>query len=59
MQIIYKNTDELIPYIDNPRQNDIAGDTRLKASKKINLDKVPCIIADDLTAISFYGEIDD
>lgn len=27
----------------------ICGHTRLKASKKLNLDEVPCIIADDLT----------
>ena len=27
----------------------VAGDTRYKASKKLGLEKVPCIIADDLT----------
>ncbi len=27
----------------------IAGETRLKASKLLQLDKVPCIIADELT----------
>ena len=27
----------------------IAGHTRLKAAKKLGLEKVPCIIADDLT----------
>ena len=27
----------------------VAGHTRLKAAKKLGLDKVPCIIADDLT----------
>lgn len=27
----------------------LAGNTRYKASKKLNLEKVPCIVADDLT----------
>ena len=76
MQIEYKKIDELIPYINNPRNNDeavdavansikefgfknpiivdkgleiIAGHTRFKASKKLGLDKVPVIVADDLT----------
>ena len=76
MQIVYKNIDELIPYINNPRFNDnavdavassiknfgfknpividsdneiINGHTRLKAAKKLGLDNVPVIIADDLT----------
>lgn len=76
MNVIYKSTDELIPYINNPRQNDnavdavassiknfgfkqpividsnneiIAGHTRLKAAKKLHIEEVPCIIADDLT----------
>lgn len=76
MQIIEKSTKELIPYANNPRNNDdavaavaksienfgfkvpiiidrantiIAGHTRLKAARVLNLDKVPCIIADDLT----------
>lgn len=67
---------ELIPYINNPRQNDdavdavassiknfgfkvpividgkneiINGHTRLKAAKKLGLDEVPVIVADDLT----------
>jgi site-specific DNA-methyltransferase (adenine-specific) len=75
MQIIYKNVKDLIPYINNPRNNDdsvglvassiknfgfkvpividskneiVAGHTRLLAAKKLNMDKVPCIIADDL-----------
>jgi DNA modification methylase len=76
MEIIYKQTSELIPYINNPRKNDkavdavassiknfgfkvpviidsqgeiIAGHTRLKAAKKLNIKEVPCLIADDLT----------
>lgn len=69
-------TNELIPYVNNPRKNDkavekvaasiqefgfkvpiiitsnfeiIAGHTRLKAAKKLELESVPVIIADDLT----------
>lgn len=69
-------TDKLIPYENNPRNNDgavdavaasikefgfkipiivdkdmvvVAGHTRLKAAKKLGLEKVPCIVADDLT----------
>ena len=76
INIIYKNVDELIPYINNPRRNEgaidavassiknfgfkqpividdkneiIAGHTRLLASKKIGLEEVPVIIADDLS----------
>ena len=76
IQVIYKDVDELIPYINNPRLNDnavdavassiknfgfknpividsdneiINGHTRLKAAKKLGLDTVPVIIADDLT----------
>ena len=76
MQIVEKFTKELIPYANNPRDNDnavdavaksieqfgfkvpividkdnviIAGHTRLKAAGKLKLEKVPCIIADDLT----------
>ena len=76
MEIIYKKTSELIPYINNPRKNDkavdavassiknfgfkvpiiidsqgeiIAGHTRLKAAKKLDIKEVPCLIADDLT----------
>ena len=76
MQIVEKYTKELIPYANNPRDNDnavdavaksieqfgfkvpividkdnviIAGHTRLKAAGKLKLEKVPCIIADDLT----------
>ncbi len=76
MQIENKNIEDLIPYINNPRNNDeavgavassiknfgfkvpividsngeiINGHTRLKAAKKLGLEKVPVIIADDLT----------
>ncbi len=69
-------TADLIPYENNPRNNDaavdavansikqfgfkvpividkdnviVAGHTRLKAAEKLGLDKVPCIVADDLT----------
>lgn len=75
-QIIYKSVDELVPYENNPRDNEeaveyvansirefgfkvpivvdknyiiVAGHTRLKASKKLGLEKVPVIIADDLS----------
>lgn len=74
--IIYKNVDELIPYINNPRNNEeavdavassiknfgfkvpividseneiINGHTRLKAAKKLGIEEVPCIVADDLS----------
>lgn len=76
MQIVMKNINELIPYVNNARKNDhavdavassiknygfkqpividsqgevVAGHTRLKAAKKLNMEQVPCIIADDLT----------
>lgn len=76
MEIIYKKTDELIPYINNPRNNDeavdavassiknfgfkvsividsngeiINGHTRLKAAKKLGLEEVPVITANDLS----------
>ena len=69
-------TSDLIPYENNPRNNDnaveavansirqfgfkvpividknnviVAGHTRWKAANMLGLDKVPCIIADDLT----------
>ena len=69
-------TRELIPYENNPRNNDaavdavansirqfgfkvpividkhniiVAGHTRWKAAQKLGLNKVPCIVADDLT----------
>ena len=76
MQIIEKHITEVLPYENNPRNNEnavdyvmesikqfgfkvpiiiskenviVAGHTRYKAAKKLKLDKVPCIIADDLT----------
>lgn len=76
MEIIEKFTKELIPYANNPRENDgavdavaasikefgfkvpviidkdnviVAGHTRIKAAGKLGIDKVPCIVADDLT----------
>ena len=76
MQIIQKKTVDLVPYKNNPRNNDcavnnvaesikefgfkvpividknnviVAGHTRLKASNKLGLKEVPCIVADDLT----------
>lgn len=72
----YLSVDDLIPYENNPRNNDeavdyvaksieefgfkvpivvdknnivVAGHTRLKASKKLGFEKVPVIIADDLS----------
>ena len=75
MEINMMNIEELIPYVNNPRDNDqavdavassiknfgfkvpividsenevIAGHTRLKAAKKLGMDQVPTIIADDL-----------
>ena len=74
-QIIWKKTNEVIPYEKNPRINDsaveyvanslqnfgwkqpivvdkdfviIAGHTRLKAAKKLKMETVPVIVADDL-----------
>lgn len=76
MKIIERKLSDLIPYENNPRNNDgavdavaasikefgfkvpividkanviIAGHTRFKASEKLGLEKVPCIVADDLT----------
>ena len=77
MQIEYLKLGDLIPYVNNPRNNDgeavarvassiaefgfkspiivdkdniiVAGHTRYKAAKMLNLDKVPVIKADDLT----------
>lgn len=76
MQIIELKVDVLIPYVNNPRKNNVAvdkvaasikefgfkvpivvdrdnvvvcGHTRLKAAKKLGIETVPCLIADDLT----------
>lgn len=76
MQIIQKKTTDLIPYVNNPRNNEdgidyvassiknfgfkvpiiidsgneiIAGHTRLLAAKKLGMETVPCIVADDLS----------
>lgn len=76
IDIVYKNVDELIPYVNNPRDNAnavdavassiknfgfkvpivvdkgneiVTGHTRLLAAKKLSMDKVPVIIADDLS----------
>lgn len=75
-RMFYKKTDELIPYVNNHRNNDqavdavassiknfgfkvpividskneiINGHTRLKAAKKLGIEEVPVIVADDLT----------
>jgi DNA modification methylase len=76
VNIVEKNVNEIIPYINNPRVNDnavdkvaasikafgfkvpcvissdnviVTGHTRIKAAKKLGMETVPCIIADDLT----------
>lgn len=76
MNIVEKPIAEIVPYGNNPRNNDsavdalaasikefgfkvpivldkdgviVAGHTRLKAAKKLGLQTVPCVIADDLT----------
>lgn len=76
MNIVYKKVEELIPYVNNPRNNKeaidkvassiknfgfkvplvidsqnevITGHTRLLASKKLGIEEVPVIIADDLS----------
>ena len=76
MNIVNFKVEELIPYINNPRNNNdaidkvaasikefgfkvplvidkdnvvVTGHTRLLASKKLGLEEVPCVIADDLT----------
>lgn len=76
MNITQKTLDELIPYENNPRDNDdavdyvaesikefgfkvpiiidknnviVAGHTRYKACKKLGINEVPCLVADDLT----------
>ena len=38
-----------VPIVIDTNNVIVAGHTRLKASKKLGLDKVPCIVADDLT----------
>ena len=76
MKIEYKKTVDLIPYVNNPRNNAdaidavassiknfgfkvpividsnneiVTGHTRLLAAKKLHMENVPVIIADDLT----------
>lgn len=76
MDIVNLKVEELIPYINNPRNNDdaidkvaasikefgfkvpividnnnvvVTGHTRLLASKKLGLQEVPCVVADDLS----------
>ena len=76
MKITQMLVDDLIPYENNPRNNDeavdyvaesikefgfkvpividknnviVAGHTRYKACKKLNINEVPCLVADDLT----------
>lgn len=76
LSIIYKKVEELIPYVNNPRNNKdaidkvassiknfgfkvplvidsqnevITGHTRLLASKKLGIEEVPVIVADDLS----------
>lgn len=75
ISIVYKKIEDLIPYENNPRNNDnavdavansikefgfkvpvvidaennvVAGHTRIKACKKLGIEEVPCIVADDL-----------
>ena len=76
INLVYKSVDELIPYVNNPRDNAnavdavassiknfgfkvpivvdkgneiVTGHTRLLAAKKLTMEKVPVIIADDLS----------
>lgn len=76
LKIVYRKTDDLKPYANNPRVNDkavdavaksieefgfkvpivvdkngiiVAGHTRLKACKKLGIEEVPCIVAEDLS----------
>ena len=76
MKILNLKTEQLIPYVNNPRNNQnsidkvassikefgfkvpivvdkdhvvVTGHTRLLASKKLGIEEVPCIIAEDLT----------
>ncbi len=38
-----------VPLVIDPSNEIIAGHTRLKAARKLGMEKVPCIVADDLT----------
>ncbi len=38
-----------VPIVIDSKNNVVCGHTRLKAAKKLKLDSVPCVIADDLT----------
>lgn len=38
-----------VPIIIDKNGEIVTGHTRLKAAKKLGMDKVPCIVADDLT----------
>ena len=38
-----------VPVIIEPDGTIIAGHTRVKASKKLGIEEIPCIVADDLT----------
>ena len=76
MEIVNIKTDKLIPYVNNPRNNQnsidkvassikefgfkvplvidkdnvvVTGHTRLLAAKKLGIEEVPCVVADDLT----------
>ena len=44
-----KNFGFLVPLVIDKNNVIVAGHTRYKASKELNFDKVPCVIADDLT----------
>ena len=75
-QLIIKHIDDLVPYENNPRNNEdavdavassieafgfkvpviidgdnvvVAGHTRLKAARRLGMEHIPCIVADDLT----------
>ena len=38
-----------VPIVIDSKNNVVCGHTRLKAAKKLKMDSVPCVIADDLT----------
>ena len=38
-----------VPIVIDSENNIICGHTRLKAAKKLKIESVPCVIADDLT----------